>query len=188
MKLFLNYLNNITPLSDSAQVAITQKLKKAQYNKHHILIAELSKCESLFFIEKGLARAYYFKVGKEITDWFALENSIIGPVIRHFPTKTGMHSVELLEDTTVISINFYDLQELYNEYHEIERLGRLIAIQTILSLQQKIDSMQFLTARQRYRDFVKTYSTLLQRASLGHIASYLGMNQVTLSRVRKNTD
>jgi CRP-like cAMP-binding protein len=185
MKLFLNYLNNVTPLSDSAQVAIIQKLKKVNYNKHHILIKELSKCEHLFFIEKGLARAYYFKDGKEITDWFGLEGSIIGPVVRHFPTKTGMHSVELLEDTTVIYISFYDLQELYDKYHEIERLGRLIAILTILSLQQKIDSIQFLTAKQRYRDFIKAYPTLLQRVSLGYIASYLGMNQVTLSRIRK---
>ncbi|MDB5086220.1 MAG: cAMP-binding domain of or a regulatory subunit of cAMP-dependent protein kinase [Mucilaginibacter sp.] len=183
---FLNYLNNVTPLSDNAQSAIISKLKKAKYNKNQILIKELSRCEHLFFIEKGLARAYYFKDGKEITDWFGLENSVIGPVVRHFPTKTGMHSVELLEDTTVISISFYDLQELYDKYHEIERLGRLIAIQTILALQQKIDAIQFLTAKQRYRDFIKAYPDLLQKVSLGYIASYLGMNQVTLSRIRKS--
>ncbi|WP_259067875.1 Crp/Fnr family transcriptional regulator [Mucilaginibacter sp. X4EP1] len=185
MKQFLDYLHKITPLSADAQAAIVAKLQKAAYSKGEVLIKELSKCEHLFFIEKGLARAYYFKQGKEITDWFGLENSVIGPVVRHFPTKTGMHSVELLEDTVVISISFYDLQELYDKYHEIERLGRMIAIQTILSMQQKIDSMQFLTAKQRYHDFVKAYPSLLQRVSLGDIASYLGMNQVTMSRIRK---
>ncbi len=185
MKQFLDYLHKITPLSDDAQTALIAKLQKAEYRKGEILIKELSKCEHLFFIEKGLARAYYFKQGREITDWFGLENSVIGPVVRHFPTKTGTHSVELLEDTTVVFISFYDLQELYDKYHEIERLGRLIAIQTILLLQQKIDSIQFLTAKQRYHDFVKAYPTLLQRVSLGYIASYLGMNQVTLSRIRK---
>jgi hypothetical protein len=56
----------------------------------------------------------------------------------------------------------------------------------IVWLQQKIDSIQFLTAKQRYRDFVKAYPTLLQKVSLRYIASYLGMNQVTLSRIRKS--
>ena len=187
MKQFLDYLNYITPLTEDAQSAIIAKLKKAKYHKGEILIKELSKCEHLFFIEKGLVRAYYFKDAKEITDWFGLKNGVIGPVIRHFPTKTGTHSVKLLEDTTVIFISFYDLQELYDKYHEIECLDRLDAIQTILLLQQKIDSIQFLTAKQRYRDFVKAYPTLLNRVSLGYIASYLGMNQVTLSRIRKVT-
>ena len=112
--------------------------------------------------------------GREVTDWFGLENSVIGPVIRNLPTKAGTHAVELLEDTAVIYISFNDLQELYDQYHEIERLGRLIAIGTILAMQKKIDSIQFQTAKQRYRDFAETYPSLLQRASLGDIASYLG--------------
>jgi hypothetical protein len=53
-------------------------------------------------------------------------------------------------------------------------------------LQHKIDGIQFLSAKERYEDFVKTYPSVLQCAQLGHIASYLGMNQVTLSRARKN--
>ncbi|MDP9076915.1 MAG: Crp/Fnr family transcriptional regulator [Bacteroidota bacterium] len=186
MEDFLNYLEHIIPLSGNARAAIKGKLKKAEYPKNEVLIKELSRCEYLFFVEKGLARASYFKEGKDITDWFAPEGSIIGPVVRHFPTKEGKHSVTLLEDTTVIYISFADLQQLYDEFHEIERLGRMIAIQTILLLQFKIDSIQFLTAKQRYAHFIKTHPSLLQRASLGHIASYLGMNQVTLSRIRKS--
>ena len=185
MEQFLNNLNYITSLSADAQSALIAKLKRSEYHKGEILIKELSKCEHLFFIEKGLARAYYFKDGKDITDWFAAEGIVIGPIIRNFPTKIGAHAVEVLEDTSVISISFQDLQELYDKYHEIERLGRIIAIQAVLSLQQKIDSIQFLTAKQRYHDFVKANPTLLQRVSLGHIASFLGMNQVTLSRIRK---
>jgi CRP/FNR family transcriptional regulator, anaerobic regulatory protein len=185
MTQFLNFLNQISPLSDEAQKAIEKVLVKKEYPKNSILIAELSKCDKLYFIESGLARAFYFKDGKDITDWFGLENAVIGPVVRHFPTKSTPHSVELLEASRVISIHFSDLENLYNQYHEIERLGRLIAIHTILMLQQKIDHIQFLTAKERYDDFIKTYPSILQRVQLGHIATYLGMNQVTLSRARK---
>jgi CRP/FNR family transcriptional regulator, anaerobic regulatory protein len=185
MTQFIHFLNQISPLSDEAQKAIEKVLVKKEYPKNSILVPELSKCDKLYFIESGLARAFYFKDGKDITDWFGLENTVIGPVVRHFPTKSTPHSVELLEASTVISIHFSDLDILYNQYHEIERLGRLIAIHTILMLQQKIDNMQFLTAKERYDDFIKTHPSILQRAQLGHIATYLGMNQVTLSRARK---
>lgn len=60
---------------------IFAELKKAEYHKGEVLIKELSKCERLFFIEKGLARACYFKQDKEITDWFGLENSVIAEVV-----------------------------------------------------------------------------------------------------------
>ncbi|MFD0749661.1 Crp/Fnr family transcriptional regulator [Mucilaginibacter calamicampi] len=182
---FFNNLNLINSLSENAQSDLITKLKRAEYQKGEILIKELSKCDHLFFIEKGLARARYFKDGRDITDWFAGEGSVIGPIIRHLPIKIGTHDVELLEDTSVITIHFQDLQELYDKHHEIERLGRIIAIQAVFLLQQKIDSIQFFTAKQRYNEFVKANPTLLQRVSLGHIASYLGMNQVTLSRIRK---
>jgi CRP/FNR family transcriptional regulator, anaerobic regulatory protein len=185
MQDFIQYLTAITPLSQTAQTAILAKLKTANFPKNHILIPELAQCSHLFFIKKGMARAFYYDKGREITDWFGLERMIIGPVIRNFPMKEGAHSVELLTDTTVVYISFSDLQMLYDEHHEIERLGRCIAIQTLILMQQKIDTIQFLTAKERYQAFINAYPTILKTASLGQIASYLGMNQVTLSRIRK---
>jgi hypothetical protein len=78
-----------------------------------------------------------------------------------------------------------DLEQLYQKHQDIERLGRQIAIQTILHLQYKIDSLQLLSAKERYEEFIKRYPNLINRVSLGYISSYLGMNQVTLSRIRK---
>ncbi len=185
MESFINYLSAISLLSEESQKAIRSKLSKKNYSKNEILIKELSTCQHLFFIKNGLVRAFYFKEGKDITDWFGLENSIIGPIIRNFPVKEGSHAVEVFEDSEIVSISFDDLQILYNTHHEIERLGRIISIQAILLLQQKLDSIQFLTSKERYTDFANNFPQLLQRVPLGHIASYLGMNQVTLSRARK---
>jgi CRP/FNR family transcriptional regulator, anaerobic regulatory protein len=144
----------------------------------------LSRCERLYFIEKGLVRAYFYHDGKEITDWFGAENKIIGPIMRHFPVKETQHRVELLEESIVWSVTFRQLEELYQQSHEIERLGRVIAILAVLHLQKKLDSVQLLSAKQRYEQFLQDFPTLIQRVSLSHIASYLGMNQVTLSRIR----
>lgn len=114
-----------------------------------------------------------------------MEGMVIGPILRNFPVKETKHSVVLLEDTTTISVSFANLEMLYYKHHEIERLGRLIAIYSMLYLQNKIDSIQLLSAKERYQRFLADYPNLIQRVPLGYIASFLGMNQVTLSRVRK---
>jgi CRP-like cAMP-binding protein len=110
---------------------------------------------------------------------------IIGPMVRRFPIKNTQHKVELLEDTEVVFISFAELEQLYQKHHDVERLGRLIAIQALLHLQKKVDSIQLLSAKQRYAQFLEDYPSLQQRVSLTHIASYLGMNLVTLSKIRR---
>jgi CRP-like cAMP-binding protein len=186
MNNFIKYITNITTLSESAIRDIEEIIEIVNCNQKHILIPELSKSEHLYFINKGVLRSFFYYEGKEITDWFGMENMIIGPTLRHFPIKETAHSVEVLENSELIRISFNDLERLYQKHHDIERLGRKIAIQTILHLQYKIDSLQLLSAKQRYEGFITQYPNLANRVSLGYISSYLGMNQVTLSRIRKS--
>lgn len=185
MQNFYNFINSICPLSEAAQIALSHKMVQKTYPKNHILVPDLSKCDRLYFIEKGLVRIYYHNQEREITDFFAAENGVFGPIFRSKPIKDFIHSVELLEPSTILSINIFELENLYQAHHDLERLGRLIALHTIFMLQQRIDSLQFASAKERYDDFLENFPTILQRAPLGHIASYLGMNQVTLSRARK---
>ena len=185
MNNFLTYINQFSKLTEEAIEDIKKIALPFSFPKKHLLIPKLSQCQYLYYIEKGLARAYFYHNGKEITDWFGMENIIIGPTVKNFSVKDTLHSVELLEDTEIVRISFQDLENLFQKHHDIERLGRQIAIQTILHLQYKIDSLQLLSARERYDDFLQRYPNLINRIPLGYIASYLGMNQVTLSRIRK---
>lgn len=184
MSSFIEYINKFISLSDEIIQEINKVSVKHDFKKKSILIENLATCENLYFIEKGLVRAYYFHNGKEITDWFGMEGMIIGPIVRRFPIKQTKHSVELLEDSTLIAVSFENLEKLYNQYHEMERLGRLIAIQSMLHIQRKLDNLQLLDAKQRYEQFLIDYPTLIQRTPLNMISSYLDMNQVTLSRAR----
>lgn len=185
MQAFLTYLQSIQKLSAKAIEDIEKVATQNTFPKKHLLVSNLAQCHYLYFIESGVARAFFNHIDKEITDWFGVENMIIGPTIRNFPIKETLHKVELLEEANIVSISFNSLEQLYNKHHEIEKLGRKIALQTILHLQYKIDSLQLLTAKERYEDFLIRYPSLINRVSLQYIASYLGMNQVTLSRIRK---
>jgi len=185
MQEFLTYVNSLTQLSDKAQSALVAKMIQKEYPRKHLLVPDLALCDKIYFVQRGLLRVFYHNNEKEITDFFVAENGVVGPILRFRPIKMFMHSVDLLENSVVAYIHFADLEELFQEYHDIERLGRLIALQTTFLLQYRIDSIQFFSAEERYDDFIKTHPTILQRAPLGHIASYLGMNQVTLSKIRK---
>lgn len=185
MDKFFEYINNISRLSISAISDVQSCISIIAISKKNILIQDLSKSQYLYFINRGVVRAFFLHDGKEITDWFGMENMVIGPTVRNFPIKETIHSVETLEDCELIRISFADLEMLYQKHHDIETLGRQIAIQTILHLQYKIDSLQLFTAKERYEDFVLRYPNLINRVPLRYIASYLGMNQVTLSRIRK---
>ncbi len=185
MNKFIEHISSISKLSNSAIQDIMECATVVCFPKKQILIPELSKSKYLYFISKGVTRAFFYHNGKEVTDWFGTENMVIGPTIRNFPIKETIHSVETIEDCEFIRISFSDLDRLYQKHHDIERLGRIIAIQSMLHLQYKIDSLQLLTAKERYIEFIKRYPNLMNRVSLGYISSFLGMNQVTLSRIRK---
>lgn len=76
------------------------------------------------------------------------------------------------------------LEQLYISFHEIERMGRLIVSYGLTLMQQRFDDLHFASAAERYEKLLQTNPSLLQRVSLGHIASYLGITQETLSRIR----
>jgi len=77
-----------------------------------------------------------------------------------------------------------DIEILCDKYHEFERLARMSTTKTMLQLQQRIVSLQFKTSKERYDSLLERYPQIELRAPLGDIASYLGITQETLSRIR----
>jgi hypothetical protein len=77
-----------------------------------------------------------------------------------------------------------DLERLYKHHHDIERLGRLLVSFGLIQLQQRFDDLHFATAAQRYRTLLDSNPSFIRRVPLGMIASYLGVTQETLSRIR----
>ena len=89
-----------------------------------------------------------------------------------------------MEDSVLTQVSFSALQQLYIQFPETERLGRIITENYYIKLEERLLSLQFKTAKERYQNFQLSKPSLLQRTSLGQIASYLGITQETLSRIR----
>jgi CRP-like cAMP-binding protein len=98
--------------------------------------------------------------------------------------KASYENIQAIEPATLYAITFDDLQKLYKNYPTFDKIGRLLTEQYYVALEERIMSLQFQTAIERYQSLMQNENYLLQRVSLGMIASYLGISQETLSRIR----
>lgn len=184
MESFLRFINTITHLSSDAQERLAGIAIRMELPKGHLLIRAGTVCHYIYFIEQGLARTWYLKNGRDVTDWLSPENSISCSIVSFLTRTPDIRNVTLLEPSVVWALPHDALEELYKQDHEIERLGRLLLGSGLVLMQQRFDDLHFSTAGQRYHKLMATYPNLLQRVPLGMIASYLGITQETLSRMR----
>jgi len=184
MEEFITYLKQVSPLEQKSCDSFVSKCKSYSLPKGDCLLRAGHVCRHLYFVKSGIGKVYYLKEGKEIIDWISDEGNLMTSVSSFLTQTPSLHYVELIEDSELIGISYRDLEDLYSKYHDMERLGRQLTIMALVQLQDRINAMQFETAKKRYEDFLVRYPGCINRISLGDLASFLGMTQVTLSRVR----
>lgn len=184
MTLLFKYFNTFNPLSKEAAKAIEEICKVITVKKNTDLQPIGHTCKTIYFMNKGVARIYYFKDGVDITESFAFENNIIARIESLFTGKPSRKGIQILEDSEIVAINSTQLFKLYNKYPEIERLFRLIFESAYVDTVNRIEGIQFHSAEERYKALIKDAPNVLKKVPLKYIASYLGITQVSLSRIR----
>ncbi|HVI47886.1 MAG TPA: Crp/Fnr family transcriptional regulator [Chitinophaga sp.] len=181
---FFDAVKAFITLSEDSKLAFAGILERTELPKGEVLVRPDTTCNYLYYIEKGLSRTYYIKDGKDITDWISTEKTIATSIVSFITRRPDIRTIELLENAVLWRIGYDDLQRLYDESHEIERFGRLLLSTGIVQMQQRFDDLHFATAKERYAKLMNINPTIIQRVPLGMIASYLGITQETLSRIR----
>lgn len=184
MEAFFNEIAEYASLSEASQEALSSILNLNYFKKGQIILRPQSICNHVYFVEQGLLRTFYEQDGKNVTDWFSPENSWSCSILSFINRMPDRRGIEALEDSKVWALQFDDLNHLYDRYHDIERLGRMLYALGVTLVQQRFDNLHFHPASERYATLMNTNPTLIQRAPLSMIASYLGITQETLSRIR----
>lgn len=151
------------------------------------LIIEADKTQkNIYFLTQGLVRGFYINdKGEEITIRFINHQGWIthySALISNTPSK---YTFQALEASHIISLPFSAIQKGYKTDKDLERFGRLIAENILITQQKRIESFQFQNAEQRYIDFVENNPKLFNRISLSHLSTYLGIQRQSLTRIRK---
>lgn len=180
----LSHLESIISVSEALKAQLQTVAKKKLVPKGQTIVTINGRCSDIFFIEKGLLRGYYFLDDKEVTNWFAREGEFATCFYSFISKESAFETIQALEDCELTQISYADLQALYSNFPETERIGRIITENYYLKLESRLLNIQFKTAKERYQNLLSTQPSLIQRASLGQIASYLGITQETLSRIR----
>ena len=156
----------------------------AVHEKGTLLVKEGQLSGKNYYIVKGCVRACYLKDGKDITDWFAFEHEFINAINSYYQHVPSPHYIEVLEQSIILEMSRDTVNTLAERYHDFALQGTLILGRIMLQLQQRIVSLQFESAQQKYTHLVHVRPDITQRVALTHIASYLGITLETLSRIR----
>lgn len=186
MTTLFQYFKKFNPLSKEAENAIAEISSIVTIAKNKDLQPIGHTCKTIYFIKKGVARIYYYMDGIDITEGFFFENSIIARVESLFTGKPSRKAIQVLEDAEIVAINANLLFKLYDSFPEIERLFRKIFEAAYVDTVNRIEGIQFHTAEERYKALITETPNVLQRVPLKYVASYLGITQVSLSRIRSH--
>jgi len=184
MTSLFQFFKKYNSLSDEAEIAISQICSPVIIKKNEELQSIGHTCKTIYFINKGIARIYYLKDGIDITESFALENNLIARVESLFTGKPSNKAIQILENAEITAINATKLFKLYDIFPDIERTFRKIFEAAYVDTVNRVDSIQFHTAEHRYKSLVEETPDIVKRVPLKYIASYLGITQVSLSRIR----
>lgn len=156
------------------------KIKKGRH-----LLTPGKDCNYIAFIQQGCFRVYYFDTNdKEIITWFSFNEMVITDLLGLYTTGKAQFYVEALEDSLLYKINKQDLEKLYYEYPAYREFGRKFAEEALTMLMQRTLSLHTKSAEERYKELLQVPG-FIQRIPLKYIASYLGITDTSLSRIRK---
>jgi CRP/FNR family transcriptional regulator, anaerobic regulatory protein len=180
---FIERLNSITPMSVEANKQIQKIITIQRLPKWSLLLTEGQISDKLFFLCEGIARAFYYEKGEEKTSWVVSQNDFFYSTASFIHEKPSFESIQLLEDSIVISIEKKDMDYLFQIYPETTYVSLKITQQHLLLHDERVRSLR-LTARDRYCHFQEKYPEISAKVKIQYIASYLGLSHSHLSHLR----
>jgi CRP-like cAMP-binding protein len=177
-------IETIHQISSDAKLMLSSICKEVNLSKGKNIQEIGHTCKTIYFVKKGVVRIYYFKEAIDITESFEFENAFVARAESLFTGKPSRKAIQAIEETTLIAIDSNKLFKLFDTHPDVERLFRKIIETSYVNTVNRIESLQFNTAEERYKTLLKAAPNVLKRIPLKHVASYLGITQVSLSRIR----
>jgi CRP-like cAMP-binding protein len=156
------------------------ELEKGEY------LLKQGKKSGYFIMLEGYLRAYTFnEEGDEITTYFYPSNRVVFEVASFFQGLPSEENIIALTKCSGYYTNFEKLNGMFHSVPEFREFGRAVLVKEFVAYKQRTLAMINKTAEERYALLLQNNKDIFQYAQLKHIASYLGITDTSLSRVRR---
>lgn len=177
-------LSNLS-LSPEELTTFLSFLTTKTIKKYDFFLKEGEVCNHVAFVNKGLVRFYFMKDEKEHISDFKLTGEWISNYGSFLSKEKSLFYIDAVEDTELFLLSYTDMQKMYDIGKTYERIGRLMVEQVFLRTINRHVSMLIHNPEERYVKLLEEKPYLFERVPLKQIASMLGIEPESLSRIRK---
>ena len=188
--LWRNLLKSKTISLDEESIALLQNIFKPKLlKKDNFFLQEGEKSTEIGFITKGIFRSYYIdKIGNDITKYFYKEGGILFSYVAHLCQNESKYYIQALEDSEILVAKISDFEKIVEENYQLLLFYKKMIDSVLIMKEEHASSFKLLDSMERYKQFLAMYPSLEKRLKQCHIASYLGITPVSLSRIRKKSN
>lgn len=184
--LFFQKFNEKVPLTDAEEQQIRRYLMPKKLRKNQYLLQEGDPCQATAFVEKGALRQYSLdETGNIHIVQFAIEGWTISDLYSFLSGEQSTYNIDALENCELVLIDKPAHETLLRTMPKYETYTRLQITGAYLAMQRRLTAIFSLSLEERYTEFTRLYASIVQRVPQHMVASYLGLQPETLSRLRK---
>lgn len=182
---FHDFINQLLPDHGIDFSKLDSQLRKRTIEKGDYLFSAGEICQFIGFIIKGCFRIFILKDGKEITFDFFVENRPIADYESYFRKQPTQFYVQAIETSEILILKDVCLELLFEEPQNGQRLQRIVVENLFFRFRDKLLSLYLDEPEERYRNLLQTAPELLRRIPQYYLASYLGIEPESLSRLKR---
>ena len=182
----IRFFQSVNPSSDAAAASIADHFTPVSFKKAEFFLEAGKRSTEYLFLESGFMRSFLYDTnGTEITTNLYLPGNVVFEAASFFQHLPSQETFQALTDCTGWKITFEELNGLFHALPHFRETGRAILVRVLVALKIRTLSMINQTAEQRYAALLHSSPEIFQHVPLKHIASYLGITDTSLSRIRK---
>lgn len=177
-------IQGIYPLKEPDLSRLASLFEPIEVPKNTNIIAAEYSSKYLYFIKEGSCRIFYYKEEKEVILDFSFAGDALISLNSYVHGKPGYEYIQTMEECKLYRVSSHALQGLFLDSLGIANWGRRLAEVETLKIEYRLMSKLFKTAAESYQELMERAPKIIHHIKLGFVASYLGISQVTLSRIR----
>jgi CRP-like cAMP-binding protein len=182
----IDFVRQVLPMPPNKAQELVGRFQEREIAKNEYILREGSICRESHYIEEGLMRAFTYDLdGNDVSTAFYSVRDGAADIFSFFKQVPSKENIQAVTDCKTWCITHEDMQISFHTLPEFREFGRLNIINQYGLLKQRMLSMLQETADQRYANLILSNPEIFQYAPLKHIASYLGITDTSLSRIRK---